>query len=372
MTAGGSRWTKKSSPPTSSNASSHSWHRVESSAIAPNRTRKISHRGGRITSSMHWVRQSQSKIQEEGESISHSVGEMSSQTLTNDRPGRTHALHDPRRSDLWTTVISTNPQYNANRRILEMGEASWPMEKNAPRNVITTGSTFAGSIETECGADDNIQRESPTKLVYSEHWTRQSHYQQTSGRRLESFAVTDQDKTIPASTTNKKPICRFSSTTTVKKRHQQRTGASNPIIKRIKIVDSDVSGIPVQQLDHENECRETTKLTDCCYRKKHGTLVRVAPSAASRICPAIAQGLSCTKEHCFFRHDLDQASAMPVCMFFQRQGMCFRENCKYRHVKVNRDATPCPKYTTLGYCDDASCTLLHVRRPVPAVCQPSL
>ncbi len=50
---------------------------------------------------------------------------------------------------------------------------------------------------------------------------------------------------------------------------------------------------------------------------------------------------------------------MPVCKFFL-EGVCTKDNCPYRHVKVNDDAGICPDFVK-GFCPKADkCTKRHV------------
>ena len=52
---------------------------------------------------------------------------------------------------------------------------------------------------------------------------------------------------------------------------------------------------------------------------------------------------------------------MPSCKFFL-EGICVKENCPYRHVKVNPEASICPDYLK-GYCPNGStCKMRHVSR----------
>ncbi len=52
---------------------------------------------------------------------------------------------------------------------------------------------------------------------------------------------------------------------------------------------------------------------------------------------------------------------MPSCKFFL-EGLCARENCPYRHVKVNPNADVCPEYLK-GYCSAGQdCKRRHVSR----------
>jgi hypothetical protein len=52
---------------------------------------------------------------------------------------------------------------------------------------------------------------------------------------------------------------------------------------------------------------------------------------------------------------------MPACKFFL-EGLCARDDCPYRHVKVNADAEICPDYLR-GHCSKGQeCRLRHVSR----------
>lgn len=89
-------------------------------------------------------------------------------------------------------------------------------------------------------------------------------------------------------------------------------------------------------------------------------LVRVK-SDKTPVCPTFLKGLDCFDAHCTKRHDIPREFAMPICSFFQRHGQCLKEDCKFRHIKVNPRATVCPTFELLGYCEDPACVMKHVR-----------
>lgn len=94
-------------------------------------------------------------------------------------------------------------------------------------------------------------------------------------------------------------------------------------------------------------------------------LVRVPPNKKKTpICPTYLRGLQCQDELCRKRHDVPRDFATPVCSFFLRHGNCLRgEECVFRHVKVNPSAMICPSFSLLGFCEDTTCPMQHVRRP---------
>ncbi|GAX18470.1 hypothetical protein FisN_2Lh124 [Fistulifera solaris] len=113
--------------------------------------------------------------------------------------------------------------------------------------------------------------------------------------------------------------------------------------------------------EEEEEERGKKLLTDFAYREtKSQGLVRVQKDA---VCPTFLQGIECTNVRCLKRHDVPAEQAMPICSFFQRKGMCLKEDCKFRHVKVSFGALNCPNFERKGYCDDVSCKLMHRKRP---------
>lgn len=105
---------------------------------------------------------------------------------------------------------------------------------------------------------------------------------------------------------------------------------------------------------------EEEMLTDFAYKVKPNRLVRVQ-NENTPICQTFLRGLTCTDEHCLKRHDVPMEYARPICHYFQQQGMCFKEDCVFRHVKVNPRATTCPSFTLLGYCENPECTMKHIR-----------
>mmetsp|Transcript_3769 Transcript_3769/g.7659 ORF Transcript_3769/g.7659 Transcript_3769/m.7659 type:complete len:468 (-) Transcript_3769:55-1458(-) len=92
-------------------------------------------------------------------------------------------------------------------------------------------------------------------------------------------------------------------------------------------------------------------------------LVRVQSSNPSEtpICPTFRKGLPCNDPKCIYRHDVCSEASRPICVFFQRNGMCDKgEDCPFRHVKVNWNAAICPSFAQFGYCEIAGCALRHV------------
>lgn len=92
-------------------------------------------------------------------------------------------------------------------------------------------------------------------------------------------------------------------------------------------------------------------------------LVRVEPDATTtRICPTYLRGEQCTNPKCRKRHDVPKEAAIPICSFFQRNGLCNKgEACQFRHIKVNPHATVCPSFSLLGFCENKDCVMKHVR-----------
>lgn len=98
-------------------------------------------------------------------------------------------------------------------------------------------------------------------------------------------------------------------------------------------------------------------------RGKTMGLVRVKPKNPSDtpICPTFSRGLPCNNAKCTFRHDVSTEASRPMCVFFQRNGMCSKgDDCPFKHVKISWDAEICPTFDKLGYCEDESCVLRHV------------
>ena len=163
--------------------------------------------------------------------------------------------------------------------------------------------------------------------------------------------------------------------------------------KRIKLNRSEQDGTLVEGDDEagtDAEAEETSrpvaveKYTEFAYRQsstmtqrgrgrgsrgrgrgRNMGLVRVEPDAATtRICPAYLRGEQCTNPKCRKRHDVPKEAAIPICSFFQRNGLCNKgEACQFRHIKVNPHATVCPSFSLLGFCENKDCIMKHVRAP---------
>ena len=113
--------------------------------------------------------------------------------------------------------------------------------------------------------------------------------------------------------------------------------------------------------------RQTSKQTTAFQKRGksksrgyHG-LVRVDPKDSDPICQKFLRG-ECYDERCFKRHDIPREAGIPICSFFQRGGMCTKENCCFRHIKVASRAEICPSFQEKGYCNNQGCTLKHFRQ----------
>ncbi|EGD78080.1 hypothetical protein PTSG_08958 [Salpingoeca rosetta] len=69
---------------------------------------------------------------------------------------------------------------------------------------------------------------------------------------------------------------------------------------------------------------------------------RYLTSACSNPCPRQHQAIG---------------SMVPDCVFFSR-GKCDRDNCRYRHVRLDEDALVCEDFV-FGKCKDAACPNIH-------------
>ena len=78
------------------------------------------------------------------------------------------------------------------------------------------------------------------------------------------------------------------------------------------------------------------------------------------ICKTLIYKGSCSDEFCAVSHEPSPHN-MPSCLHFQ-QGRCTKDDCRFIHVNVGREATNCVAFGTLGYCEKGSaCTELHLR-----------
>lgn len=155
----------------------------------------------------------------------------------------------------------------------------------------------------------------------------------------------------------------------------KRAYGNQTTAKRIRVHNSEADD-PVASPTHSNDTpQQQSTLTKFAYRSvfpKDGrprqtralqstSLVRVTNDDAP-ICPSIVRGVKCANVKCKKRHDVARSAAMPDCSFFQKGGMCFKETCAYRHVKVNENAEVCADFAKKGFCDDESCVLRHVKK----------
>jgi len=111
---------------------------------------------------------------------------------------------------------------------------------------------------------------------------------------------------------------------------------------------------------------QNEELTDYAYQRKACkgireatfSLVRVNPKDTDPICKRFLRG-ECVNEHCKKRHDIPRYAGTPICSFFQRGGLCTRDNCPFLHIKVPSRSELCPNFTERGYCEDKNCMLKH-------------
>ncbi|GKY98723.1 hypothetical protein MPSEU_000828600 [Mayamaea pseudoterrestris] len=229
------------------------------------------------------------------------------------------------------------------------------------------------------------------------------------GPRVDQESKDDETDERAKSSDMKPPLTKIARNKLVTKVHVPSTGhvqatrqkTRGPTVKRIKLLSkqeknesagylkadedgsgSDAGGGDMEQSHVSNGCAPASnkQYTDHAYRsiapqrklhgdKYHGrnnqfhnALVRV-DSSKTAICPTFLRGRECTKERCTMRHDVAREHCRPICSYFQHQGMCLRENCLFRHVKLERDALPCPSFETYGYCLDEKCVMMHSSRP---------
>ena len=118
------------------------------------------------------------------------------------------------------------------------------------------------------------------------------------------------------------------------------------VAKRIKLQNEELTNYAYQRKAFKG-MREAT-----C------SLVRVNPKDTDPICKSFLRG-ECVNEHCKKRHDIPRYAGTPICSFFQRGGMCTRDNCPFLHIKVPSRSELCPNFTEKGYCEDKNCILKH-------------
>ena len=145
--------------------------------------------------------------------------------------------------------------------------------------------------------------------------------------------------------------------------------------KRIRVSNNEADDPSALPINSNDSPQHKSTLTKFAYRsvfpkdlrprktkaQQSTSLVRVANNEAP-ICPSILRCVKCTNIKCKKRHDVPRKHAMPDCSFFQKGGMCFKEDCIYRHVKVNENAEVCPNFVKKGFCDNELCVLRHVKQ----------
>jgi hypothetical protein len=99
-----------------------------------------------------------------------------------------------------------------------------------------------------------------------------------------------------------------------------------------------------------------TSVGEC---RRHGCQNEHDPEKMS-ICKNLLYKGSCSDEYCAVSHEPSPHN-MPSCLHFL-QGRCTKDDCRFIHANVGREATNCVAFGTLGYCEKGSaCTELHLR-----------
>jgi len=130
------------------------------------------------------------------------------------------------------------------------------------------------------------------------------------------------------------------------------------VIKRVKLSGES----QVNETSDEESTENSLLLTSYAYKEASTrSLVRVNPTSATPVCPSVLRGIPCTDEKCLKRHDVSRDAATPLCIFFQKNGMCHRQNCRFRHVKMSKKANLCPDFSSKGFCNRPNCRFRHLR-----------
>jgi hypothetical protein len=212
------------------------------------------------------------------------------------------------------------------------------------------------------GAASNLVRVGHHKLERLDK--RNAAAQAESLPRIGGVAVTTKASTsLPCSSSHQPPSRTYRKRETMQSPSSSKQGSG----KRIKLGSVVAKSAPSGQLPSaaEGTGNSGKTYTDYCYRSssqsRHRKLVKVSVNASTTpVCPHFARGVSCLDPKCRLRHDVSLEASRPFCRFFQHRGQCLREDCPFRHVKVNPNATRCPTFDLLGYCDDPRCALMHL------------
>jgi len=172
-------------------------------------------------------------------------------------------------------------------------------------------------------------------------------------------------------------------------RKRKHTGTSGPRRINLSISKEEDGASDSEDESSTNNISSQKTLTDFCYQdtgrgrggrgvirgrgrgrgrgrptvKGNIGLVRVQDKNLSNtpICPTFRRGMPCNDPKCKLRHDVATEASRPICVFFQRNGMCSKgDDCPFRHIKVPWNVEICPMFQKVGYCEDANCVLRHV------------
>jgi hypothetical protein len=212
------------------------------------------------------------------------------------------------------------------------------------------------------GAASNLVRVGHHKLERLDK--RNAAAQAESLPRMGGVAVTTKASTpLPFSSSHQPPSRTYRKRETMQSPSSSKQGSG----KRIKLGSDVAKSAPSGPLPSaaEGTGNSGKTYTDYCYRSssqsRHRKLVKVSVDASTTpVCPHFARGVSCLDPKCRLRHDVSLEASRPFCRYFQHRGQCLREDCPFRHVKVNPNATRCPTFDLLGYCDDPRCALMHL------------
>jgi len=252
------------------------------------------------------------------------------------------------------TQITTNEQAS-HKSIAVKNDTT---EEGATEVTVPKTMTRSGNhklIVSQTTFEQRMKRIAPNKLVvrHKTSTTNDDNDHESSMRHLQS-----------AKTGTKLAYSRRIPTPPRKMAPHQRHSRKRPGAQRIPIAVTDETQVASTQTNVSSN-QTTTKLTDFAYRQSRGSasgLIRHAPNTSTTpVCPHFLRGVACTNPRCLKRHDVPKEYTVPICLFFQNKGMCLKQDCPFRHVKVNPKATVCPSFAVLGFCEDKNCIMRHVR-----------
>ena len=258
------------------------------------------------------------------------------------------------------TILSGSSSGNLNRISSRKIEQSVPILKGPCHHTFNSKMTKKGlkpqNKKWVLPKDDKIKLDGNSDLGRNtEH--------KTSTLDL-SVSITESDRALsvkPEGPILKGPIS--SDTHQSNNKRKRGPNAKESFVKAVRVTlnGDNTTGKPVLTDFAYRQTSKQSKATRTRGKSISRGLVKVDPKENDLICQKFLRG-ECYNERCTKRHDIPREAGIPICSFFQRGGMCTRENCPFLHIKVASKAELCLSFSEKGYCNNPNCSMKHFKQ----------